>query len=139
MGKDTASRTHARIELFRKKVENITKQLTALEERKKALQNLRGVEANTARDLLNTAETNLKKIYERLDAELAELQADYLQARLQFDFTAQTVEDIGQKIAANLAQFQSTDAAVVETAQKTADAKSEFASAVEKPVTKQKN
>jgi hypothetical protein len=137
MGKDTASRTHARIELFRKKVENITKQLAAFEERKKSLQALRGVESNTARDLLNTAEANLKKIYDRLDTELAELQADYIQARQQFDFTAQTVEDIGQKIAANLAQFQSTDAAVVSSAQETADAKSAFATAVDKPVTKQ--
>jgi hypothetical protein len=137
MGKDTASRTHARIELFRKKVENITKQLAAFEERKKSLQALRGVESNTARDLLNTAEANLKKIYDRLDTELAELQADYIQARQQFDFTAQTVEDVGQKIADNLAQFQSTDAAVVSSAQETADAKSAFAAAVDKPVTKQ--
>ena len=137
MGKDTASRTHARIELFRKKVENINKQLASLEERKKSLQAMRGVESNTARDLLNTAEANLKKIYDRLDTELAELQADYIQARQQFDFTAQTVEDIGQKIADNLAQFQSTDAAVVSSAQKTADAKSAFATAVAKPVTKQ--
>jgi hypothetical protein len=137
MGKDTASRTHARIELFRKKVENISKQLASLEERKKSLQAVRGVESNTARDLLNTAEANLKKIYDRLDTELAELQADYIQARQQFDFTAQTVEDIGQKIADNLAKFQSTDAAVVSSAQETADAKSAFATAVAKPVTKQ--
>jgi hypothetical protein len=136
MGKDTASRTHARIELFRKKVENISKQLAAFEERKKSLQDKRGADANIAKDLLATAEANLKKIYDRLDTELAELQTDYLQARQQFDFTAQTVEDIGQKIADNLAQFQSTDTAVVEAAQKTAEAKTAYATAVEQPVTK---
>jgi hypothetical protein len=136
IGKDTASRTHARIELFRKKVENISKQLAAFEERKKALQDKRGADANIAKDLLATAEANLKKIYDRLDAELAELQADYLQARQQFDFTAQTVEDIGQKIADNLAAFQSVDAAAVEAAQKTAEAKTAYATAVEQPVNK---
>jgi hypothetical protein len=136
IGKDTASRTHARIELFRKKVENISKQLAAFEERKKALQTKRGADANIAKDLLATAESNLKKIYERLDSELAELQADYLQARQQFDFTAQTVEDIGQKIADNLAAFQSTDTAVVEAAQKTSEAKTAYATAVEQPVSK---
>lgn len=136
LGKDTASRTHARIQLFRKKVENISKQLAAFEERKKALQTKRGADANIAKDLLATAEANLKKIYERLDAELAELQADYMQARQQFDFTAQTVEDIGQKIADNLAAFQSTDTAVVEAAQKTAEAKTAYATAIEQPVSK---
>jgi hypothetical protein len=136
IGKDTASRTHARIELFRKKVENISKQLAAFEERKKALQDKRGADANIAKDLLATAEANLKKIYDRLDAELAELQADYLQARQQFDFTAQTVEDIGQKIADNLAAFQSVDTAAVEAAQKTAEAKTAYATAVEQPVSK---
>ena len=136
IGKDTASRTHARIELFRKKVENISKQLASFEERKKALQDKRGADANIAKDLLATAEANLKKIYDRLDAELSELQADYLQARQQFDFTAQTVEDIGQKIADNLAAFKSTDTAVVEAAQKTSEAKTAYATAVEQPVSK---
>ena len=136
IGKDTASRTHARIQIFRKKVENISKQLAAFEERKKALQTKRGADANIAKDLLATAEANLKKIYERLDAELADLQADYMQARQQFDFTAQTVEDIGQKIADNLAAFQSVDTAAVEAAQKTAEAKTAYATAIEQPVSK---
>jgi hypothetical protein len=136
IGKDTASRTHARIQLFRKKVENISKQLAAFEERKKDLQTKRGADANIAKDLLATAEANLKKIYERLDAELADLQADYMQARQQFDFTAQTVEDIGQKIADNLAAFQSVDTAAVEAAQKTAEAKTAYATAIEQPVSK---
>jgi hypothetical protein len=136
IGKDTASRTHARIQLFRKKVENISKQLAAFEERKKALQTKRGADANIAKDLLATAEANLKKIYERLDAELSDLQADYMQARKQFDFTAQTVEDIGQKIADNLAAFQSVDTVAVEAAQKTAEAKTAYATAIEQPVSK---
>ena len=134
MGKDTASRMHARLEIFSKKVENISKQLASLEARKQALQAQRKADTNTAIDLLQTAEANLKKIYERLDAELTELQADYVQARQQFDFTAQTVSDIGQKIADNLAQFQSTDTAVVEAAQKTAEAKTAYATAIEQPV-----
>jgi len=136
MGKDTASRMHARLEIFSKKVENISKQLASLEARKQALQAQRKADTNTAIDLLQTAEANLKKIYERLDAELTELQADYVQARQQFDFTAQTVSDIGQKIADNLAQFQSTDTAVVEAAQKTAEAKTAYATAIEQPVNK---
>jgi hypothetical protein len=136
MGKDTASRMHARLELFSKKVENVAKQLASLEARKQALQTQRKADTNTAIDLLQTAEANLNKIYERLDAELADLQTEYLQARQQFDFTAQTVSDIGQKIADNLAAFQSTDAAVVETAQNTADAKTAYAAAIEQPVSK---
>jgi hypothetical protein len=136
MGKDTASRMHARLGLFQKRIDGITKQLASLEERKKALQAQRGVESNTAKDLLNTAEANLKKVYDRLDTELLDLQTEYMQARQQFDFTAQTVADIGQKIADNLAAFQSTDTALVAAAQKTADAKNAYATAVEQPVTK---
>ena len=136
MGKDTASRMHARLGVFQKRIDGITKQLANLEERKKALQAQRGVESNTAKDLLNTAEANLKKVYERLDTELLGLQVEYMQARQQFDFTAQTVADIGQKIADNLVAFQSTDNAVVAAAQKTADAKTAYAVAIEQPVTK---
>lgn len=136
MGKDTASRTHARLELFSKKVENISKQLAALQARKAALESQRKADTGTALELLRTAEDNLKKIYERLDAELADLQTEYMQARQQFDFTAQTVSDIGQKIADNLAKFQSTDTAVVEAAQKTAEAKTAYATAIEQPVNK---
>lgn len=136
MSKDTASRMHARLGLFQKRIDGITKQLASLEERKKALQAQRGVEANTAKDLLNTAEENLKKVYDRLDAELLDLQTEYMQARQQFDFTAQTVADIGQKIADNLTAFQSTDTELVAAAQKTADAKNAYAAAVEQPVTK---
>ena len=136
MGKDTASRMHARLELFSKKVENISKQLAALEARKTALESQRKADTGTALELLRTAEDNLKKIYERLDAELADLQTDYMQARQQFDFTAQTVSDIGQKIADNLEKFQSTDTAVVEAAQKTAEAKTAYATAIEQPVSK---
>lgn len=135
-GKDTASRMHARLGVFQKKIDNITKQLASLQERKKALQDKRGADANIAKDLFETADTNLKKIYERLDTELLDLQVEYMQARQQFDFTAQTVADIGQKIADNIAAFQSADTAAVEAAQKTAEAKNTYATAVEQPVTK---
>ena len=135
-GKDTASRMHARLGVFQKKIDNITKQLASLQERKKALQDKRGADANTAKDLFETADANLKKIYERLDTELLDLQVEYMQARQQFDFTAQTVADIGQKIADNIAAFQSADTAAVEAAQKTAEAKNTYATAVEQPVTK---
>jgi hypothetical protein len=136
MSKDTASRTHVRLELFRKKIDNISKQLASLEARKKTLRSTRGAESNIAQDLLNTAEANLKKIYDRLDVELAELQTEYMQARQQFDFTAQTVADIGQKIADNTAKFVGTETAMVEAAQATADAKTEYATAIEQPVNK---
>ena len=136
LGRDTASRMHARLELFSKKVENISKQLASLETRKQALQEQRKTDTGTAIELLRAAEENLKKIYDRLDAELLDLQTEYMQARQQFDFTAQTVSDIGQKIADNLAAFQGTDAAVAESAQNTADAKTAYAAAIEQPVTK---
>lgn len=136
LGKDTASRMHARLAVFQKRIDGLTKQLAALEERKKFLQTQRGIESNTAKDLLNTAEANLKKVYERLDAELLELQTEYMQARQQFDVTAQTVADISQKVADNIAEFQSTDTEAVAAAQKTADAKSAYATAIEQPVTK---
>ncbi len=134
--KQTASRMHERLGVFRRQVDAITKQLAALQERKAELQRNRGAEANIARTLVDQADANLKKVYERLDNELRELQVAYLQARQQFEFSANTMDDIGKKIADNIAQFENVDAPVVEAAQATAAAKTAFAEAQNKPVTK---
>ena len=135
--KQTASRMHERLGVFRRQVDGITKQLALLQERKAELQRLRGAEANTARALIDQADANLKKVYERLDAELHELQIEYLQAKLQHSATDQIVADIGKKVADNIAQFENADAAVVEAAQATAAAKESLAQAKDKPVNKQ--
>lgn len=134
--KQTSARMHERLGVFRKKVDRLTGQLTALQSRKMELQRLKGAEANTARAIINDAEARLKTVADQLDLELRDLQVDYLKASEKFDFSAQTVSDIGQRIAENIGKFEAVDDPVVEAAKVTAQYKADFAEAMQQPVNK---
>lgn len=138
--KDTASRIHQQTEEFRKKYENILKaaraQITALNERKQALEKLKGQEQRTAKELLADAQIRLNNVQARLDAELQDLQIAYLEADLQAGQSAADAAAISQRIADNVAKFQQADAAAVAAAQTTADAKAALAKIMQQPVNK---
>ena len=134
--KQTSARMHERLSVFRKKVDRLTGQLAALQSRKMELQRLKGAEANTARAIINDAEARLKTVADQLDLELRDLQIDYLKASEKFEFSAQTVSDIGQRIAENIGKFEAVDDPVVEAAEVTAQYKADFAEAMQQPVNK---
>lgn len=138
--KDTASRMHQRMELFRKKYENIVNiaraRMEVLNERRQALEKLKGQEQRTAKELLADAQIRLNNIQERLDAELQDLQIAYLEADLQASQSAADAAALSQQIADNVAKFEQADAKAVAAAQATADAKAELANIMKQPVSK---
>ena len=138
--KDTASRMHQRMELFRKKYENIVNiaraRMEVLNERRQALEKLKGQEQRAAKELLADAQIRLSNIQERLDAELQDLQIAYLEADLQASQSAADAAALSQQIADNVAKFEQADAKAVAAAQATADAKAELANIMKQPVSK---
>lgn len=138
--KDTVSRTHQRMELFRKKYTNtlnaVRAQMEVLNKRKAELEQLKGQEQRVAKELVADAEIRLRNVQERLDAELHEVQIAYIQASLQDGRSAAAEAEISQKIADNVAKFEKADARAVQAAQATADAKAELARIMQMPVSK---
>ena len=138
--RDTASRMHQRMELFRKKYENIVNiaraRMEVLNERKQALEKLKGQEQRTAKELLADAQIRLNNVQARLDEDLQALQIAYIEADLQASQSAADAAAISQRIADNVAKFQQADAAAVAAAQATADAKAELAKIMQQPVNK---
>lgn len=138
--KDTASRMHQRMELFRKKYENIVKiaraRMEVLNERKQALEKLKGQEQRVAKELLADAQIRLNNVQARLDEELQALQIAYLEADLQASQSAADAAALSQQIADNVAKFEQADAKAVAAAKATADAKAELAKIMKQPVSK---
>lgn len=131
LSSDNAARLHKRMETFRTKYTNVLanarKQEEALKARRDELLKLRGQEEQAAKQILADAQAGLDAIYRRLDAELAELQAEYISANLRFDQSASMVEEISQQIADNVAKFENKDAAYVAAVERLAALKGDAA------------
>ena len=138
--KDTASRMHQRMELFRKKYENIVNiaraRVQVLNERKQALEKLKDTESRAAKELLADAQIRLNNVQARLDEELQALQIAYIEADLQASQSAEDAAALSQQIADNVAKFEQADAKAVAAAKATADAKAELAKIMQQPVNK---
>ena len=134
--KQTATRMNARIELFRKKAERLTAQLVSLKAREAELERQKTGDVAAALELVNDARTKLNEITERLQAELVDLRADVEKQTTAFEFSAQVVQDIGQRITDNIAKYDAGNQPAVDAAKATEQAKIALVAAGKQPPNK---
>lgn len=124
--RETVARLGVQVKEHEAKIANITKQITALQERKAKLAEQQTVESKAAKNIVADAEVRLEAVLNRLSDELEPLRITYMQARTQVEQLAQRSEETSRLIANNIANFKQMDDRAVEAAQETAKAKEEL-------------
>jgi hypothetical protein len=94
-----------------------------LKEMSAAERNARLTQVSLAQEMLRQAETNLKAVRDKMDAELSSYQQEFIQAETAFNFSVQVSEDITKAIAVNTTAFQKGE---MDAIRKVLDAKKEI-------------
>ena len=123
IARETVARLGLQVKEHEAKIEGITKQISALQDRKAKLAEQQTIESKAAKNIVADAEVRLEAVLNRLSDELEPLRISYMQARTQVEQLAQRSEETSRLIADNIANFKNMDDRAVEAAQETAKAK----------------
>jgi hypothetical protein len=124
--RQTVARLGLQVKEHETKIANITKQISALQERKAKLAESEAAESKAAKNIVADAEVRLEAVLNRLSDDLAPLRVAFEQADALVGQITQRSEETSRLIADNIANFKEVDDRAVEAAQETAKAKTEL-------------